>query len=63
MIKNTMVLKQLMKQIDMYGYPVYLSFDKNSDKHKTVIGGFCTILSMVVLLTYFSFGIIKIIYY
>ena len=52
-----------MKSIDMYGYPVFLSFDKNSDKHKTFIGGFCTILSLVVLLVYFSFGIIKIVYH
>jgi hypothetical protein len=56
-------LKESMKRIDMYGYPVYLSFDKNSDKHKTVIGGFCTILSLVVLSVYFSFGIIKIVYH
>ena len=52
-----------MKSIDMYGYPVFLSFDKNSDKHKTFIGGFCTILSLVVLFVYFSFGIIKIVYH
>ena len=47
----------------MYGYPVMLSFDKDGFVHKTAIGGFCTLMSLVVLLVYFSLGIIKIVYH
>ena len=50
-----------IKQIDMYGHPVKLNFDKKSDIHKTWIGGFFSIIINIMLSIYVFINLKKLI--
>ena len=52
-------MKRKFKNIDLFGYPIHLKFEKNEGpKYKTLVGAFMTVVFMVlsigVIYTVFS---------
>ena len=48
-----------IKSIDQFGYPVHLSFNKNGEnEHKTLFGGFVSVMINVVVLVFSVYNII-----
>ena len=45
-------LVQAMRERDIFGHSISLNFDKKGDSHRTVIGGFFSILIKVFLIVY-----------
>ena len=41
-----------MRERDIFGHSISLNFDKKGDSHRTVIGGFFSILIKVFLIVY-----------
>ena len=48
---------------DMFGQPILLSFNKKGNKYKTVIGGFISLFVLMSLITYLVIHIQKMIFY
>ena len=47
-------LKTYIKDLDLYGHPVELNFNKDGKTHKTILGGFVSIF--VIAMYYFYIG-------
>ena len=45
-------VSEVIKSIDMFGQPIELNFNNSGSKHKTVVGGFCSIYIRMFLLFY-----------
>ena len=42
-------MKRILKNLDVFGYPIHLKFEKNKGhKHKTLVGTFMTVIFFVV---------------
>ena len=50
-----------LRNRDIFGHPIKLNFDKKGDSHKTVIGGFFSMLVQAFFLWYIIFHFRKII--
>jgi hypothetical protein len=46
---------ETMKDIDMFGHPIELNFDKKGSTHNTVVGGFFSIYIRLFLTFYVSY--------
>ncbi len=57
--KNSTCRKAL-RNLDIYGYPVSLSFE-GSSKYKSVLGGFLSLLSTLAILAYFAVSIVNVV--
>ena len=49
--------KTIVRDLDMFGKPISLTFDKASETHNTICGG---ILSIFILISLFSFLVFRI---
>ena len=47
-----MQLSQHIESFDIFGHSIALNFDRKGDTHKTVIGGICSSLLVLLLLIY-----------
>ena len=53
-------LKNVIRNFDVFGYPVLLNFDKKGNFHKTLVGGYLTLLTWFCMIVYFIYGSLKI---
>lgn len=56
-------IKQSIKNLDVFGYPISLNFNKKATTFQTIYGGFSTILILTVLLAYSVLLLQKMIYH
>lgn len=52
-------MKRILKNLDVFGYPIHLKFEKNKGhKHKTLVGTFMTVvlfaISIFIVATIFA---------
>ena len=47
-----------MKNLDMFGHPVSLTFKSQGSKYNTIIGGMCSIMLVVFLIWFCAFKIV-----
>ena len=40
---------RVIKDMDVFGHPVILNFNKNGPTHNTLLGGCCTILFYIII--------------
>ena len=48
-----------IKSYDMYGHPVKLNFAHSGDNHKTLIGGYFSIIINIFIWTYIGYNVKK----
>ncbi len=49
-------IKEKVREVDIFGQPIKLNFDKRGEANNTVCGGIVTI---IVMATLFSFGLFR----
>ena len=53
--------KQMFLDQDMFGHPIGLNFAQRGEEHKTLLGGFWSLLINILLIIYFALCINKIV--
>ena len=56
-------IKNLFKNFDIFGKPLYLNFDKQWDSYPTSCGGFSTVILISFVLFYCGYLLSVMIYY
>ena len=55
--------KRNMKKLDLFGHPILFHLDFKGQNHKTLFGGFLTIIYCLFTIGYLLFCIFKMIYH
>jgi hypothetical protein len=56
-------MKNKIKNIDIFGYPIQLNFYEKGTTHKTIIGGILTILYYLFIVGYTAYCFYKLFYH
>ena len=51
--------KNIIRNSDIFGYPIALNFNKKGNTHRTIPGGILSILYFAIFLSYFIYCCIK----
>jgi hypothetical protein len=54
-------VRKFIKKFDMFGHPILIHVDKHGEYHKTIHGGFLSIIYLVFIIGYIGFCIWKMI--
>ena len=54
-------ISNFIEQLDLFGHPVALKFNKKGSEHKTVVGGCVSILIRIVLVSYIAILFIRLV--
>ena len=52
--------KQMFLEQDMFGHPIGLNFAQRGEEHKTLLGGFWSLIINILLIIYFALCVRKI---
>ena len=53
--------KQMFLEQDMFGHPIGLNFAQRGEEHKTLLGGFWSLIINILLIIYFALCVRKIV--
>ena len=56
------LLKVHIKNLDLYGHPVELNFNKDGNTHKTILGGFVSIFVLAMYYYYIGINVKKMLF-